>query len=918
MLEARNHHLIIKRATITLALLVAALIAHTLWNAYQEYRTAKQTIVATEVVDSIIIAANVQAQERGIISALLGMGQRPSAASQAKIQTLRQAGDIAWQRAYTLLRTLPMHGSNMESMGSKAGRDYLALQEMRQQIDLAFQKGLGGTNEKTWFDTITRFINSAARLRDTVQTSLAVSTNMAQSNFVQQQWVWLASEHAGRERAILAYYIGAGKPLPADKLTTLQAYRGVMERNIADILALKTMPDTNLQVVHIIGKMEENFLGIYDTLRQQVYAGSGSGHYEIDTMHWFNAATAAIDSILNVGTTLSQLTRQDAQRLLQHSRNDFVLSLILLLVTFSLVVYSLNRVNKATGILAYHKRLAEMTLNALGDAVMTTDMHGNVTYLNAIAEGLIGWPNKAAYGQSVSKIFNVSHYATGEAISNPVEVCLQKQRIILSDVDVMLTDKRGKEQTIEYSAAPIVGPYERIIGVVLAFFKVGEGWGGAPQMLSYYATHDPLTSLINRREFDRRLADALHQVKRAQVKCHALCYLDLDQFKVVNDTSGHIAGDKLLCQLAYLLQEQLGDRGIMARLGGDEFGIILANCSLSEARKVAEELLQATKDFRFVWEGKPFTVSASIGLVPITPHSINPASLLSEADTACIAAKEKGRNRIQIYEIGNEELEKRHSEMNWGSRINEALKEDRFQIYAQLIRPLQPSLNPHCEILVRMLNGQGELVPPMSFLPAAEQYGLMPDIDRWVIHNSLKLLHKHMQHRGEQPPMMCNINISANSLGSETFQQFVFDQLTEFAFPPQFVCFEITETAAVVNFEQAIGFIKAMKKMGCKFALDDFGTGMSSLSYLKKLPVDFLKIDGSLIRHIDNDPVMQSMVEAICKIGHAMGLRTIAEFVENDVILNMLKEMGVDYAQGFGIAKPQPLEECLESFGNTL
>jgi diguanylate cyclase (GGDEF)-like protein len=917
MLGKKDHYRVIKRATITLALLVAALIMHTLWNAYQEYRTAKQIIVATEVADSIIIAANVQAQERGIISALLGMRQRPGAAIQTKIQTLRQAGDIAWQRADTLLRTLPMHGSSMENMGSKAGRDYLALQEMRQQIDLVFQKGLGGINERTWFDAITRFIDSAARLRNTVLTPLAVSTNTTHANLVWQQWVWLASEHAGRERAILAYYIGAGKPLPADELTTLQAYRGIVERNIADILTLKPMPDTNSQLAHIISKMEENFLGVYNTLRQQIYTGSGSGHYEVDAMHWFNGATAAIDSILNVGTTISQLTRRDAQLLLQHSRNNFVLSLILLLVTFSLVAYSLNRVNKAAGTLAYHKKLAEMTLNALGDAVMTTDVHGNVTYLNAIAEGLIGWPNKAAYGQSVSKIFNVSHYATGEVVSNPVEVCLQKRRIILSDVDVMLTDKRGKEQTIEYSAAPIVGPYERIIGVVLAFFKVGEGWGGAPQMLSYYATHDPLTSLINRREFDRRLADALHQVRRAQVKCHALCYLDLDQFKVVNDISGHIAGDKLLCQLAYLLQEKLGDRGIIARLGGDEFGIILINCSLPEAKKVAEELLQATKDFRFVWEDKSFTVSASIGLVPITPHSINPASLLSEADTACIAAKEKGRNRIQIYEVGNEELEKRHSEMNWVSRINEALKEDRFQLYAQLIRPLQPSLNPHCEILVRMLNEQGELVPPMSFLPAAEQYDLMPDIDRWVIHNSLKLLHKHM-HRGEQLPMMCNINISANSLGSDPFQQFVFDQLTEFAFPPQFICFEITETAAVVNFEQAIGFIKAMKKIGCKFALDDFGTGMSSLSYLKKLPVDFLKIDGSLIRHIDNDPVMQSMVEAICKIGHAMGLHTIAEFVENDVVLNMLKEMGVDYAQGFGIAKPKPLEECLVSIPSNL
>ncbi len=424
--------------------------------------------------------------------------------------------------------------------------------------------------------------------------------------------------------------------------------------------------------------------------------------------------------------------------------------------------------------------------------------------------------------------------------------------------------------------------------------------------LSYQARHDALTGLVNRREFEVRLTQML-QSARADQSEHTLCYLDLDQFKVINDTCGHIAGDELLRQLGGILKGKIRRGDTLGRLGGDEFGILMAHCSLEQARRVTRILLDAIQNFRFAWQVKSFRIGASIGLVPITAASVSVASVLGMADVACYAAKDAGRNRIHVYHEADTELAKRHGEMQWVARINEALEQDRFRLAFQTIAPLKTGGGEHYELLIRMEDETGQIVAPGAFLPIAERYNLAATLDRWVIHTAFAWLATHPEHL--QDLYLCSINLSGHSLGDEEFRRFVIDKFNEGQVPPEKICFEITETAAVANLSNAMDLIKVLKELGCRIALDDFGSGLSSFAYLKNLQVDFLKIDGMFVKDIDTDPVALAMVRSINEVGQVMGKRTIAEFVENDAILEKLREIGVDYAQGYGIGRPQPLAE---------
>jgi len=428
------------------------------------------------------------------------------------------------------------------------------------------------------------------------------------------------------------------------------------------------------------------------------------------------------------------------------------------------------------------------------------------------------------------------------------------------------------------------------------------------KQLSYEASHDALTGLFNRREFEIRLQRALETTQVENVE-HAVCYLDLDQFKIINDTCGHVAGDELLRQLGAVLKACLRTGDTLARLGGDEFGVLLENCPLKFARRVADSLLQAIRDFQFAWDQKSFTVGASIGLVPVDNTSETINDILIAADSACYAAKDHGRNRIHVYEQDDTELVRRHGEMQWIIRIKQALEQDRFRLYAQTIAPVQRGAEQgkHYEILVRLVDEDGNIVPPGAFLPAAERYNISSSIDRWVVRASLDWLHQHSDHLDEL--FMCSINLSGLSLGDESFLDYVIAEFPKFGVPPAKICFEITETAAISNLQAAIQFINKLRDFGCKFALDDFGSGLSSFAYLRNLPVDYLKIDGVFVKDIAVDPISLAMVKSINEIGHVMGMQTIAEFVEDDAILAKLAEIGVDYAQGYGIAKPVPIDE---------
>ncbi len=441
------------------------------------------------------------------------------------------------------------------------------------------------------------------------------------------------------------------------------------------------------------------------------------------------------------------------------------------------------------------------------------------------------------------------------------------------------------------------------------------------QELSYQASHDSLTGLVNRRELENRLARVL-ETARAEGSQHALCYLDLDQFKVINDTCGHVAGDELLRQLSEVLRTKVRRRDTLARLGGDEFGVLMEHCVLRQAQRVANTLRKCVEDFRFSWENKTFSVGVSIGLVPVTSDSESVAGALSAADTACYVAKDQGRNRVHVYHPEDMELARRHGEMQWVARINQALEEDRFCLSVQPIRPILDVGTPpeagssglngagYYEVLLRMRDASGRMVPPGAFLPAAERYSLSVKLDRWVVEKIFSWLDEHPEQLDRLS--MCSINLSGHSIADEDFLQFVISSLDGTNVPAEKLCFEITETAAITNLVSATRFITALKGWGCQFALDDFGSGLSSFAYLKQLAVDFLKIDGVFVKDVVDDPINLAMVKSINDIGKVMGKRTIAEFVENDEILDKLREVGVDYAQGYRIGRPQPLERLLE------
>jgi diguanylate cyclase (GGDEF)-like protein/PAS domain S-box-containing protein len=570
---------------------------------------------------------------------------------------------------------------------------------------------------------------------------------------------------------------------------------------------------------------------------------------------------------------------------------------------------ALDRVRESEAALYQEKERAEVTLYSIGDAVITTDESCCIEYLNPVAERLTGWTLPDVQGKSLSAVMRLVNENSRQSVANPVELCLKCGEILeLADHTILLRDD-GEEVAIADSAAPIRDRAGRVIGAVMVFHDVGHARKLARQ-LSYQATHDALTGLLNRRAFEEQLKDALVSA-REDDREHALCYLDLDQFKIVNDTCGHIAGDELLKQLAHLLQSKVREADILSRLGGDEFGILLRCCTLDQARMIAEDVRRSVRDFRFVCDEHSFETGVSVGVVSINGQTHTLAEVQSAADVACYAAKEGGRNRVHVYVPNDRELQQRQGEMRWVSRIHKAMTENRFILYCQPIMPVDPnsSLTPHYEILLRILGEDGQEVPPMAFIPAAERYNLMPMIDRWVVENVLRNLGRASSMLKDA---IWTINVSGRSLGDEEFLQAVSEEIAAADIPGDRICFEITETAAIANLRRASRFIKTLRARGCKFALDDFGSGLSSFAYLKNLDVDYLKIDGSFVRDIATDAIDRAMVESINNVGHVMQIRTIAEFVENQEILAVLRELGVDYAQGYGIAKPQPFLALLE------
>lgn len=557
-------------------------------------------------------------------------------------------------------------------------------------------------------------------------------------------------------------------------------------------------------------------------------------------------------------------------------------------------------------ILFAEKELAQVTLQSIGDAVITTDAQGNIKYFNPVAEQLTGWKVEEAEGLSLSEVFIIVNEITRKPADNPITTALLEGKIVGLANHTILIARDGTEYFIEDSAAPIRNRQGEIIGAVIVFHDVTES-RHLTRQLSWEASHDALTGLINRRRFEQYLIDAIASVQDSNHH-HVLCYLDLDQFKVVNDTVGHIAGDELLRQITALLQQGVRSNDLLARLGGDEFGLLLTQCSLSQATEIAEDLRERVRQFRFFWQGKTFIVGVSIGVVAINKTNPDLMELLGSADAACYAAKAKGRNCVHIYRQDDHELIKQRGERQLITTISRALETHRFCLYYQKIVSLSSkSVVEHYEILIRMLDENGELVSPNTFIPAAERYGLITDIDCWVIKTFFSNYHNLFRQKLLSPDLYA-INLSGASICNNRFLEFLIEQFPRYQIPPQTICFEITETAAISNFDQARYFIGELKEIGCRFALDDFGSGLSSFAYLINLPVDYLKIDGTFVKNINHNLISQAIVEGFNRIAHAMNLETVAEFVEDETILEKLREIGVDYAQGYGISHPVPIQ----------
>ncbi|MGV6826175.1 MAG: EAL domain-containing protein [bacterium] len=545
------------------------------------------------------------------------------------------------------------------------------------------------------------------------------------------------------------------------------------------------------------------------------------------------------------------------------------------------------------------KKFTQTTLNAISDGVITSSNDGRVQFMNPAAVQLTEVDPDLAIGRPLEEIFSIndqSHTLDSDSSGNWV------------NRELRLRKATGEEIDIESSSSVMYSPDGEVLGTVTVFSDVTQQ-RELTRRLSYAATHDALTGLVNRGEFERRLEETL-RVAYMDQSTHTLCYLDLDQFKIVNDTCGHVAGDELLRQLTGLLKAKVSRRDTLGRLGGDEFGLLLENCPIDTAKNVAGKLLDAIRRFQFQWEDNAFTVGCSIGIVEFTGAGETIASIMSAADTACYLAKDRGRNRIEIMDAENPDIQQRQGEMRWVIDLNTALTQDKFELYRQRIVPagIDNQSRQHFEILVRLRNDDGKLVNPDAFLPAAERFNLISKIDRWVVQNTLDWLKKSPV---DDDALELSINLSGASITDRNFLDFVVQKIHEFDLNPEAICFEVTETAAISNLARAQRFINIVTGLGCKFALDDFGSGLSSFAYLKSLPVHYLKIDGLFIRDIHRDPVDLAMVRSINDVGHSMGLKTVAEFVENQKTIHILQELGVDYLQGYEIGRPEPLTAML-------
>jgi diguanylate cyclase (GGDEF)-like protein/PAS domain S-box-containing protein len=553
------------------------------------------------------------------------------------------------------------------------------------------------------------------------------------------------------------------------------------------------------------------------------------------------------------------------------------------------------------------KLQARITLESIGEGVITTDRNGTIDYMNEAAEQLIGGVRSAGIGKRLLDLISLVDEIDRSSLGDPVAKCLsERRRVNLGRRAFLLSKQAEREFSTELTASPIRGPDNQVAGCVVIFHDVSELRGLAREM-SYQASHDALTGLVNRAEFERRLEAALDSARGEGVG-HVVCYLDLDRFKLVNDTGGHIAGDNLLREIGALLKQRVRDSDTVARVGGDEFAMLLAGCPLDKAQQIAEDVVNAVAGHPFAWQDRVFDVGVSVGLVEVGKDSGSAESVLSAADSACYVAKQQGRGRTHVYSTRDEVTARERGEIQWLQRLQRALKENGFELYVQPIVAMggRNRSGPAAEVLLRMRDESGASILPVHFLASAERYQLMSHIDRWVVQTTLSAIAGGAPHL--PAGRTCNINLSAQTLGDDDFLEFVVDVLDHTGVSPDRICFEVRESAVASQLDHAQRFINVLHGIGCRFALDNFGSGIGSFANLKNLSLDYLKIDGTYTRNLETDGVNREMVAAMVKLARTLDFQVVAEQVEDQKAFEALRELGVDFVQGYAVERPRPLQ----------
>lgn len=683
----------------------------------------------------------------------------------------------------------------------------------------------------------------------------------------------------------------------------------------------------------LISEIEENIKGSYQIERRlisQIKASELESARTIMLTEWMPAQIAVLDSIVNLNKFYSETMSDGASEGIQSYasvlRTQKPLLFAILMLGLVIASYVLLRNAQAEAVITadredLQRRVKEhmvelneqkeqltVTFQSIADAVVTTDIYGSIKYLNPAAEELTGWSMGDAIGRNLAEIIKIkSELASSDEILSD-EAGMATRGAKLHKRKSHMQRRDGTERFIEESIAEMHDEAGSLTGYVVVVRDVSERLEMEKE-LSKQATQDELTQLPNRPEFKYQLDDVLSAIERGD-RHHLLCFLDLDRFKTVNDTSGHTAGDEILRQVAQLLASTVRERDTVARLGGDEFAFILRNCELKNGRKVMQSLVSKIEQNRFSFGDEVFALGASIGMVELLP-GMDAETALTQADTACYLAKESGGKSVRIYRADSEEMSLQRGQVKWLSRVQQALDENDFELFYQPIERTEvmqdvPNAAVHYEVLVRMKDQHGGYHMPGDFIPAATRYGLMPNLDRWVIDHALRW-------GGENSRLLDDariaINIDGSSLYDSGFLDFVEGCFESYGFGYDKVVFELTENSVIANMNAAMTFINTLKEKGCQFALDDFGTGMSSFDYLKSLPVDYLKIDGSFVKDMLTDSIDEEVVRSINAIGHAMQKYTIAEYVESEEIRTRLSEIGVNYVQGYAIARPKPLAQ---------